>query len=575
MIPFLLAAVPITHLPASPAQPSAVQPSHPWGTLIAAQPSSSTEAVCPAPSQANAQTNANSGITRAAGNNFNLVDITRLLPTGLASRPTGQSLNIPLTTSGFTSNSTNSSNSGSTNTPPSCSSRTTLLAVASAITAGSLAATPGQAGLGFGLAGSTIAEALFDPSGSSDTELSDLLGENGDYSLSAYHKGSGFNRRLNGWLTLETSPSSISALRGKSSSDSYLVGSITLTFNDVAGDKEQGVDYPIVHLANLGGGGLQASNGSSVGSLSSQLRLSKINGAAAPSNAVVRLSGRNLAVADNLLSNSAANTATSKAFGSAIIKGEGIRSLTFDVYVKADGTSPGSSFPDSLSSGQDRFFLSLTSGKEAPLAYGYGSLQAGVGFPGVYSGTIRNPILPPPIVAINTLDLNSGFNGELAAGYRGQSFRSDLSIGYSNFANQLQTVNLSSPFLSPVTASTPGVGNVSLFTVMANGYLDFKIRNRYGAISRWSPYLGAGIGLGILNSPGCSLPNCTLFDSGSDSGIAYQFKAGISYRTNETSRLFMELGYLGVTGISVGGGNSVNYDPLAIWRLNLGWRQSF
>lgn len=573
MIPFLLAAVPLTPLHSSPPQPSAAQSRQRLGTLIAAQPSGSAEAVCPAPAQATAQANANSGVTRAAGNNFNLVDITGLFPTSLASRPTGQALSLPLTTSRFT----NSNNNGdSNNTPPPCSSRTSLLAEVNAITTSNTAASPGQAGLGFGLAGSSTAEALFDPSGSSDAELSDLLGENRDYSLTAYHKGSGFNRRLQGWLTFDTSPSSIRALSGKSSSDSYLVGSITLSFTDVAGSKSQGVDYPIVHLANLGGTSLQASDGSNAGSLSSQLKLSKINGEAAPSDALVLLSGLNLNVANNLLSNSAANSATSKAFGSATVKGEGIRSLTFDVYVKGNGTSPGSSFPTSLSSGQDRFFLSLTSGKESPLAYGYGSLQAGVGVPGVFSGAIRNPLLPPPIVAINTLDLDTGFNGELAAGYRGRNFRSDLSVGYSNFANQLQTVKLSSPFLpGGVSASTPGSGNVSLFTVMANGYYDFKIRDRYGAISRWSPYLGAGIGLGTLNSPGCSLPNCNLFSSGSDSGFAYQFKAGISYRTNETSRLFLELSYLGITGTSIGNGNSVDYDPFGVFRVNLGWRQSF
>ena len=553
MIPFLLAAVPLTPLHSSPPQPSAARSSQRLGTLIAVQPSGSAEAACPAPAQANAQANANSGISRAAGNNFNLADITGLFPTSLANRPTGQALSVPLTTSRFRTS--NNSNSDSNNTPPPCSSRTSLLAEVSAIATSRPAASPG-----FGLAGTSTAEALLDPSGRSDAELSSLLGENEDYSLTAYHKGSGFNRRLQGWLTFDSSPSSIRALSGSSSSDSSLVSSITLTFRDVAGGKNQGVDYPIVHLASLGGG-----------SLNSQLKLSKINGEAAPSNAVVLLSGRNLTVADNLLNNSTANTTTSKAFGSAVVKGEGIRSLTFDVYVKGNG----SSLPNSLGSGQDRFFLSLTSGKEDPLAYGYGSLQAGVGFPGVYSGKIKNPLLPPPIRAINTLDLGTGFNGELAAGYRGRNFRSDLSVGYSNFANQLQTVKLSSPFQPQVSASTAGAGSVSLFTVMANGYYDFKIRNRYGAISRWSPYLGAGIGLGSLNSPGCSLPNCTLFNSGSDIGFAYQLKAGISYRTNETSRLFLELGYLGITGTSIGSGNSVDYDPFGVVRLNLGWRQSF
>lgn len=160
MIPFLLAAVPLTPLHSSPPQPSAAQSRQRLGTLIAAQPSGSAEAVCPAPAQATAQANANSGVTRAAGNNFNLVDITGLFPTSLASRPTGQALSLPLTTSRFT----NSNNNGdSNNTPPPCSSRTSLLAEVNAITTSNTAASPGQAGLGFGLAGSSTAEALLIP----------------------------------------------------------------------------------------------------------------------------------------------------------------------------------------------------------------------------------------------------------------------------------------------------------------------------------------------------------------------------------------------------------------------------
>lgn len=566
MIPFLLAAAPLLPVQAHPPHPLAAQPSVRSGTLMAAKPNG-IPASCPAPDQAQALAYSNG--TRAAGNNFNLGAITELFPTSLATRPSGLVLNVPLTTGSFAVKSNDGTNS-STSAPAPCSSRFNLTANVIPVTVSTFGTSPSQAGLGFSLAGTTVADALFDPSGSSDAQLLSLLGENRDYSLTAYQKRSGFNRRLNGWLVFNTNPSSIRDLRGKSSSGNYLVGSITLAFNNSDSTETNGIDYPIIHVASLGSSTLLTSAGSNSGSLGSQLKLSKINGEAAPSNAMVLLSGRNLAVADNSISNNAADRISNKAFGSAIVKGEGIRSLTFDVYVQGNGTRAGSTFADNLSTGQDRFLLTLSSAKETPLAYGYGSIQAGIGVPGTYSGTFS-------VLGVsgqrNTLDLSTGFNGELALGYKGRQVRSDLSVGYSSFGNQQQTIGLydiNGAYIG--SASTPGTGNVSLLTVMANGYLDFKMRNNQGAISRWSPYVGGGLGIGSLTSPSCSLPNCTLIAGGSGTGFAYQLKAGVSYRANDTSRLFLEGGYLGLTGTQAG---NVNYDAFGTWRVNLGWRQSF
>jgi hypothetical protein len=198
-----------------------------------------------------------------------------------------------------------------------------------------------------------------------------------------------------------------------------------------------------------------------------------------------------------------------------------------------------------------------------PKQYPYASIQAGVGFPNNINGNFDFLGLA---TLQNSLDLNTGFNGEAAIGYKFPSFRTDLSIGYSSFGSQTQTISV--PNFG--SASVNGTGSVNLFTVMANGYYDFKIKNQDGSISRWSPYLGAGIGWGNLSTPSCAIASCTLFTGGSASTFAYQGKLGVAYRATDTGFVFLEGGYLGTTSASV---NNVNYDPFGTWRLNLGWRQ--
>lgn len=198
-----------------------------------------------------------------------------------------------------------------------------------------------------------------------------------------------------------------------------------------------------------------------------------------------------------------------------------------------------------------------------PTSYPYASIQAGVGFPNNLRGNFDFLGLA---TLQNTLNLNTGFNGEAALGYKFPDFRTDLSIGYSNFGSKTQTITV--PNFG--SASVSGTGSVSLFTVMANAYYDFKIKKDDGTLSRWSPYVGAGIGWGNLSTPTCAITNCTLFSGGSASTFAYQGKVGVSYKATDSGFLYLEGGYLGTTSAQV---NTVSYDAFGTWRLNLGWRQ--
>ena len=195
--------------------------------------------------------------------------------------------------------------------------------------------------------------------------------------------------------------------------------------------------------------------------------------------------------------------------------------------------------------------------------YPYFTLQLGVGFPNTLTGRFSEVGTPLK----TSLDGNAGFNGETGFGYRFGDFRSDLTFGYSNFGGVRQTLSATGFGSATKDAS----GSLQMFTAMLNGYYDIPLRAADGTRSRWSPYLGAGIGYGNLNIPDCSFSS-DCYKGGSMSGFAYQGKVGLSYRATERGFAFLEGSYLGMTGNTV---NSVDYDGFGGWRVNLGWRQGF
>lgn len=196
---------------------------------------------------------------------------------------------------------------------------------------------------------------------------------------------------------------------------------------------------------------------------------------------------------------------------------------------------------------------------EPSTTFPYASLQLGVGFPNNYDGSsnFRG-------TAIDTsLDLDTGFNGELALGYQFNQARAELAVGYGNYGVGQQTFDGGS-------IRIPTSGEVQVTTVMLNGYYDFPIRNSEGVKSRWSPYIGAGIGYANINTPACGRNDC--FAGGSTNGFAYQGKLGLSYRVAERSFAFLEGGYMGATSGSIDG---VDFDDFGAWRVNVGFRIGF
>jgi len=194
--------------------------------------------------------------------------------------------------------------------------------------------------------------------------------------------------------------------------------------------------------------------------------------------------------------------------------------------------------------------------------YPYYSLQVGVGLPNNYSGVIY-PTIPNARENI-TLDLDAGVNVEAAIGYKFDDFRADVSFGYGTFANQGETV--SSPAIG--TAVFAGSGAVQFSTVMANLYYDMPIRLKSGSLSRWSPYVGGGVGWANVSFPNA---DCACYVSSSDNSFAWQAKAGLSYRATPGGAVFLEAGYFGTVNNS--SSVDVAFGNFGTWRINIGWRQ--
>ena len=216
-------------------------------------------------------------------------------------------------------------------------------------------------------------------------------------------------------------------------------------------------------------------------------------------------------------------------------------------------TAPGQVIAQANSSNQQNAAVS---------SYPYASIKVGAGFPWNYDGSFD--LLDSKVDT--SLKLNGGFTGELALGYKFNQARAEVAVGYGNYGVNNQTFS-SSRYGSFSSSSD---GSMNLTTVMVNGYYDFPITNKDGSRSRWSPYIGAGIGYANLNVPSCSGDGC--FSGGSTGGFAYQGNVGVSYRVSDRGQAFVETGYLGSTSGTI---DDVSFGSFISWRVFLGWRQGF
>jgi opacity protein-like surface antigen len=181
----------------------------------------------------------------------------------------------------------------------------------------------------------------------------------------------------------------------------------------------------------------------------------------------------------------------------------------------------------------------------------YATLGLGASWPQNINWDARN--LP-----INgTFKGGGGFSGEVGVGYDFGAIRTELTYGYTN--NSLNSVTTNG-------FGTPGAsGSINRNDILASIYLDIPTH------SRWTPYIGGGIGYTNVGTPNFNIGS---FNSGSaNRGLfGYQAKVGVSYAASRSTDLFLEGVYSGASGFS---SNNVNYGSLNEWGAKLGVRFRF
>ncbi|MCP9860565.1 porin family protein [Cyanobium sp. Cruz-8D1] len=165
------------------------------------------------------------------------------------------------------------------------------------------------------------------------------------------------------------------------------------------------------------------------------------------------------------------------------------------------------------------------------------------------------------------LDLGGGFSGDVGVGYDFGALRAELTYGYSSAS--LNAVGAASPIgfgafgLVPFTNNVSG--RVNKNDLLASVYYDFENN------SRWTPYIGGGIGYTNISTPGLSFG---YFNSnGVNKGLfGWQGKVGVSYAMSYNSDIYLEGVYQGASGYT---SNNVTFDAFNSWGGKIGFRYRF
>lgn len=233
--------------------------------------------------------------------------------------------------------------------------------------------------------------------------------------------------------------------------------------------------------------------------------------------------------------------------------------VSSEVAFAANSTS----FPSSAPSlAESRPVQSLPSEPPVSSSFPYLAVSFGAGFP--VQQLVGTFAIPPVNLSVSQR-LNAGFSGELGAGYKFSNARLELAVGYGSFYTDSQKFSNS---VNTNTVTRGGSSSSTYVSYMVNGYYDFPVKRQDGSFSRWSPYVGLGVGLATLSTPGCYAGAC--FQPGSSSNFAYQAKAGLTYKLSTGSNLYVEGAYLGTPSFTA---SPVSYESFGSFRSVIGFRQ--
>jgi opacity protein-like surface antigen len=179
---------------------------------------------------------------------------------------------------------------------------------------------------------------------------------------------------------------------------------------------------------------------------------------------------------------------------------------------------------------------------------------------------------------------NNGFLLSVAGGYQfTQNWRSDLEFVYQNMRRNIsgtygwREVDTATKNVYATSAGNPITGassNTNLYSFMTNGYYDFKNQ------SKWTPSVGAGIGIAWINSgrtvkdntlnvddPAVPLvqtaPVSQLSPALSGTAFAWQLKAGVTYAWTEQTSILIQYRLFGTSQFQAGN-SSITSNPATV-----------
>ncbi len=156
----------------------------------------------------------------------------------------------------------------------------------------------------------------------------------------------------------------------------------------------------------------------------------------------------------------------------------------------------------------------------------------------------------------------TGFSGELAVGYDFGAIRTELSGIYSTGQYGGGGSAWDAPALKPFTVNNNATNDIYKTDVFANVYWDINTG------SRWTPYVGGGLGW-----TGLSGPVMQGSSGGSKDLLGYQAKVGVSYSVSPTSDVYLEGVYQGASGFSDASPNGTSrFGAFNSWGAKLGVR---
>ena len=143
-------------------------------------------------------------------------------------------------------------------------------------------------------------------------------------------------------------------------------------------------------------------------------------------------------------------------------------------------------------------------------------------------------------VAPGTIDteFDDDWNYSAAYGWKRGSYRfeGELVVGEDDVSSH--TLNGGAPLDGPT-------GGINMAGILANGYYDFS------TASALTPYVGAGLGLAMIEAEGFGVDAIPDVLDDDDTVIAYQIMAGIGYDLSDRTSLFAEYRYFGTESADV------------------------